>query len=210
MHGNNTFLLLNVKATVDSRLLTAIQDRAEASAQRANDGKLVLRAVNHVTEIQACVTIAGATGTGSAWVVQNVTWPEPPIPGQTQAVNTAGEPMLVAPKSSCGAGGVPVVPVVANGALDLLVPPNSSGGSSRRDTSAVRKLSIGLCDRCLGWTCTGISCRICTRGKPPQARVIYVFQTVYLNFFQSLGPGRMHNMREAGTDSKLTDREISH
>jgi hypothetical protein len=98
----------------------------QVSAQRDDgiDGgkhRLVLRLVNHaVTEIQASVTISTNDAATTLWTVQNVSLLEPPMPGQTQAINTPGEPQLVAPKSV-----VSPLPVVSAGMFDVRVPPNS-------------------------------------------------------------------------------------
>lgn len=93
----------------------------QVSAQRALDGKrVVLRLLNHNDlQIQAQVALSSDEPSRSTrWEIENVTRLEPPIPGQTQAVNTAGEPTLVAPITS-------VVPEVTDGVFDLAVPPNS-------------------------------------------------------------------------------------
>jgi hypothetical protein len=94
----------------------------QVSAQRSVDRKrAVLRMVNHGDlEINARVDVVDddEPPMSTGWKVERVSRLEPPIPGQTQAVNTAGEPTLVAPLES-------EPPDCTGGVFEMVVPPNS-------------------------------------------------------------------------------------
>lgn len=105
-------------------VISNVSDLVVSVQRDVTGAQLVLRFVNHANVgVQGTIIIendGNPTDDGHLWEVRNTSCLSPPIPGQTQAVNTAGEPELISPYVRNNA-----VVMGDNGNMLVSVPSNS-------------------------------------------------------------------------------------